>query len=173
MSTGSREPEATGGWAVEVFTADDGSEPYTTFAEGLDDFTWVALDAAITHVLAVRGVELVRTEWLKPLGEGLHEFRVRHDVSEITNMFGSEGADDPAKVISPPRAILLRVFVHFHGDRVVLLLSGYDKGAGSSGKRQQREIARARKCLTAWHEKQKRQRKTERRQPGAGRAARS
>lgn len=173
MSTGSREREATGGWAAEVFTADDGSEPYTTFAEGLDDFTWVALDAAITHVLAVRGVELVRTEWLKPLGEGLHEFRVRHDASEITNMFGSEGANDPANLISPPRAILLRVFVHFHGDRVVLLLSGYDKGSDPSDKRQQREIARARKCLTAWHEQQKRQRKAERRQPGAGRAAHS
>lgn len=118
-------------------------------------------------------MELVRTEWLKPLGEGLHEFRVRHDASEITNMFSGEDADDAANAISPPRAILLRVFVHFYGDRVILLLSGYDKGGDPSDKRQQREIARARKCLTAWHEQQKRQRKAERRQPGAGRAVRS
>ena len=173
MPTGSREREAPGGWAVEVFTADDGSEPCTTFAEELDDFTWVALDAAITQVLAVRGVELVRTEWLKPLGEGLHEFRVRHDASEITNMFGGEGADEAANAISPPRAILLRVFVHFHGDRVILLLSGYDKGVEPSDKRQQREISRARKYLTARHEQQKRQRKAERRQLGAGQAAHS
>ncbi|MDA8296245.1 MAG: hypothetical protein M0004_06605 [Actinomycetota bacterium] len=173
MSTGSREREAPGGWAVEVFTADDGSEPCTTFAEELDDFTWVALDAAITHVLAVRGIELGRTEWLKPLGEGLHEFRVRHDAAEIANMFGGEDADDAANAVSPPRAVLLRVFVHFYGDRVILLLSGYDKGADPSDKRQQREIARARKYLTAWHEQRKRQRKAERRQPGAGQAARS
>jgi hypothetical protein len=25
----------------------------------------------------------VRTEWLKALGDGLHEFRVRHDAAEI------------------------------------------------------------------------------------------
>ena len=46
--------------------------------------------------------------------------------------------------------ILLRVFVAFHGNRVVLLLDGYDKAADPSPKRQQREIAAARKLLTAW-----------------------
>lgn len=128
MSTGRRELEATGGWSVDVFAGDDGVEPYTTFAEGLDDFTWAALDAAITHVLAVRGLDLVRTEWLKPLREGLHEFRVRHDAAEITNMFCGPDADEAANAVSPPRPILLRVFVHFYGRRVILLLSGYDKG---------------------------------------------
>lgn len=173
MSTSSRELEATGGWSVDVFIADDGTEPFTTFADGLDDFTWAALDAAIKHVLAVRGLDLVRTEWLKPLGEGLHEFRIRHDAVEIANMFGGPDADEAANAVSPPRAILLRVFVHFYGDRVILLLSGYDKGADPSEKRQQREITRARKCLTAWHEQQKRQRKAEQRRQRGQRQHRS
>ena len=46
--------------------------------------------------------------------------------------------------------ILLRMFVHFYGDRVVLLMHGYDKGGDPSEKRQNREIAEARRRLTAW-----------------------
>lgn len=164
MSAGRQEDGVARGWSVEVFTADDGTEPFTTSADGLDDFTWAALDAAIKYVLAVRGIELVRTEWLQSLGEGLHEFRIRHDAVEIANMFSGEDADEAANAVSPPRAILLRVVVHFYGDRVGLLLSGYDKGADPSEKRQQREIARARRCLTAWHEQQRRQRKAAQRQ---------
>jgi hypothetical protein len=68
-------------------------------------------------VLAVRGIELTRTEWLRALGDGLHEFRVRHDREEIAHMFGAE----PATLSTPPEAILLRVFVHFHGQKVVPL----------------------------------------------------
>jgi hypothetical protein len=113
--------------------------------------------------LAVRGLELVRTEWLKPLGEGLHESRIRHDAAEIAQMFSGDDADRAANAISPPRPILLRVFVHFCGDRVILLLSGYDKADDPSERRQQRDIAQARKYLTAWNEQQKQKRKAERR----------
>ena len=52
--------------------------------------------------------------------------------------------------------ILLRVFVHFHGERVILLLSGYDKGDDPSERRQQLEIADARRHLTAWHQQEAR-----------------
>jgi hypothetical protein len=43
--------------------------------------------------------------------------------------------------------VLLRVFCHAHGHRVILLLAGYDKGADPSRKRQQREIDVARRRL--------------------------
>ena len=43
--------------------------------------------------------------------------------------------------------VLLRVFVHFYGDRIALLLGGYDKGRYPKKKRRQREIARARRLL--------------------------
>jgi hypothetical protein len=42
------------------------------------------------------------------------------------------------------------VFVHFHGPRVVLLLSGYDKGDDPSDRRQEKAIAKARQYLTEW-----------------------
>lgn len=166
MPVAARPPKDPERWRLEVFATDDGAEPFTTFAENVDDFTWSAVDAALKIVLAVRGLELARTEWLKPLGGGLHEFRVRHDAAEIDQMFGGAGADEVTNTISPPRAILLRVFVHFYGDKVILLLSGYDKGRDPSAKRQEREIAQARKCLTAWNQQQKRQKAA-----GRGRAA--
>ena len=77
-----------GAWTPEPFEADDGSIPFQRFIDDLSDFKFVALDAAIDRVLSIRGIELVRTEWLKALGGGLHEFRGRHDAEEIARMFG-------------------------------------------------------------------------------------
>ena len=139
-------------WTPEVFEADDGTMPFERFISGLSDTKFAALDAAIEQVLAVRGLELVRTEWLKALGEGLHEFRVRHDADEIPHMFGA----DHVVLSTPPEAILLRVFVHFHGQKVVLLLGGYDKGTDPNKRGQQREIDQARRLLTQFRERQRR-----------------
>lgn len=141
-------------WTPEPFEADDGSIPFERFIEDLSDFKFVALDTAINRVLAVRGLDLARTEWLKPLGEGLHEFRVRHDADEVARMFGGE----PPIVEAPPETVLLRAFVHFYGDKVILLLGGYDKGDDPKPRRQQREIALARKLLTQFKERQRRER---------------
>ena len=141
-------------WVLEPFEADDGTVPYERFIGKLSDFKFAALDAAMARVLAVRGLDLVRTEWLKALGEGLHEFRVRHDADEITHMFGGEvSAETRAS-----EAVLLRVFVHFHGPKVILLIGGYDKGGDPSERRQQREIREARQFLTQFKERQRRER---------------
>jgi hypothetical protein len=154
-----------GSWSLEVFATPDGVEPFTAFQNVLDEAEWAALDAALTRVLAVRGIDLASSEWLKPLGQGLHEFRVRHTAEEIGHMF----ADEPPGT-APKSPILLRVFVHFHGQRIVLLLSGYDKQDDSSRKRQEREIARGHKCLTAWKQEEDRRKARERR--GHGKPAR-
>lgn len=143
-----------GEWNPEVFEADDGTVPFERFIEDLSDFKFAALDAAIQRVLAVRGIDLVRTEWLKALGGGLHEFRVRHDAEEVAHMFGGE----PPRVTAPSGPVLLRVFVHFYGSKVVLLLGGYDKGADPNERRQQREIDRARKLLMQFAERRRRER---------------
>lgn len=142
------------GWTPEPFEADDGTVPFERFVDGLSDSKFVTLDTAIRLVLAVRGIDLVRTEWLKALGRGLHEFRVRHDADEIAGMFGG----DTPGVKVPVERILLRVFVHFHGDRVVLLIGGYDKGRDPKERRQQREIAQARRLLVQFKERQRRSR---------------
>ena len=77
-----------------------------------------------------------------------------HDADEIARMFGHE----PGETDAPPEKILLRVFVHFHGDKILLLLGGYDKGKTPKPKRQQREIERARKLLAQFKERQRRNR---------------
>ncbi len=154
-------------WTAEVFATDEGFEPYSAFLDELSDIEFAALDAAVQHVLLVRGIALGNSEWLKPLGDGLHEFRVRHSAEEISRMF----ADEPPGT-APTEPVLLRVFVHFYGNRVVLLLSGYDKGEDPSEKRQERAIKAARKALRAWRQQQDRQRARQRRQGPRGRARR-
>jgi hypothetical protein len=134
-----------GAWELEVYETEDGRQPFTVWVEKLSETKFVSLDAALRLVLAERGLDLARTEWLKPLGEGLHEFRLRHDGDEIRRMFGGQEGHARRR-----ERILLRVFVHFHGSRVVLLLAGYDKGKDPSDRRQQREIAQARKYLAYW-----------------------
>lgn len=86
---------------------------------------------------------MASTAWVKPVKDGLSEFRVRHSAHDIVSMDAAAGLVPEAT----PERILLRVFVHFHGQRVILLLHGYDKGADDSPRRQQREIAQARKRL--------------------------
>lgn len=143
-----------GPWTPEPFEADDGMVPFQRFVDELSDFKLVALDAAIDRVLSVRGIDLVRTEWLKALGEGLHEFRVRHDAEEIVRMFGGDAPSGEG----PAESVLLRVFVHFYGDKVMLLLGGYDKGANPKPRRQQREIAEARRLLAQFKARRRRNR---------------
>jgi hypothetical protein len=67
-------PSEKGLWTVEVYEDPDGKQPFTSWLTRLFEAKFVALDAAIRLVLSERGLDLARTEWLKPLGEGLHEF---------------------------------------------------------------------------------------------------
>ena len=104
--------------------------------------------AAIQPVRAVDGIGICDTEWGKPLGQGLYEFRIRRSLGTILR---SAGLLDPAG----GRQVLVRVFCSFVGDKVVLLLGGYDKGRDPSDRRQQREIARARAELARWKHESK------------------
>jgi hypothetical protein len=139
-------------WTPQPFEADDGTVPFERFVIELSDFKFIALETAIDRVLSVRGLDLVRTEWLKPLGEGLHEFRIRHDADEVARMFGGELPDAAGQ----REKVLLRVFVHFYGDKVILLLGGYDKGKDPKERRQQREVAQARRLLKQFKARRRR-----------------
>ena len=100
----------------------------------------------------VRGLDVCGTEWGKQLGEGLFEFRVRHTAAETASMFGNDENGLPRQ----KERILLRVFCHAYGNRIVLLLSGYDKGDDPSEKRQAKEIKKARKLLADFRANQRR-----------------
>ncbi len=95
------------------------------------------------HILQRLGIHVCGTEYGKQLGGGLFEFRLRgRDLSTVTP---ASGEPEPGEA-----KMLLRVLCHAHGDRLVLLLGGYDKGQHPSPRRQSAEIAIARKRLRDW-----------------------
>lgn len=137
------------------FYEEDGRSPVETWMEkDLTDVELAALLSALEHILSHLGIGVCGTEWGKQLGDGLFEFRIRHTASELARTHGQE--PEGAK---PAEKVLLRVFCHAYGAKVVLLLHGYDKGADPSARRQQREIAVARKRLTRFQTERSRARR--------------
>jgi len=133
-------------WTTEFYQDDAGRRPVELWMSSLTVAEFAALRAGIVRFLEVQGIDLGSTPWLTALGEGLFEFRVRHDAATIDGLAGHE----PVEGLPTQRKILLRLFVHFYGDKVILLLHGYDKGANDSPRQQNKEIQEARKRLTAW-----------------------
>jgi hypothetical protein len=97
----------------------------------------------MNEVLQLLGVGVCATKFGKQLGEGLFEFRLRRDLREIAPV----GEADSGK-------LLLRVFCHAHGNRLILLVGGYDKGEHPSPRRQNAEITLARARLRDWRRRQ-------------------
>ncbi|HUQ62922.1 MAG TPA: hypothetical protein VM121_04135 [Acidimicrobiales bacterium] len=148
----------SGRFTIEFFEDEAGRSPVEEWMESdLTDLELAALLSAFEHVLQSHGVQVCGTEWGTQLGDGLFEFRIRHSADEIKSMFGGASGTgrDGGKV-------LLRVFCHAYGNKIVLLLNGYDKGEDPSEKRQQKEIRLARKRLVAFRGRQARDRKAER-----------
>jgi hypothetical protein len=139
-------------WSTDVYD----STFQRWFAKELDQYEQVVLDAAIENILEVYGIDICEGEWGKALGHGLYEFRVRQSLHAIR----THGmATPPAAKPGEDRTVLLRVFVTFHGAKVVLLLHGLNKGKDSSPRRQNAEIARARKLLKQWQRESRSHRK--------------
>ncbi|MDQ6527154.1 hypothetical protein RB608_26305 [Nocardioides sp. LHD-245] len=149
-------------WTTEFFEDDAGRRPVELWMDSLTVAEFAALRAAIIRVLEVRGIELGSTPWLKALGEGLFEFRVRHDAATIEALYATTTqGEQPAQPTQ--RKILLRLFVHFHGNKVILLLHGYDKGGNDSPRQQNKEIKEARKRLASWKAAEAKRTKDQRR----------
>ncbi len=142
-----------GPYSIEFFEDDHGASPVEKWLDGLGAVDLAAILSGLEHVLSHRGVGVCATEWGKQLGDGLFEFRIRHSAAEITRMFG--GAAEPG----PKEKVLLRVFCHAYGNKIVVLLHGYDKARDPSGKKQEKEIEVARRRLVAFKQRQQAMRK--------------
>jgi hypothetical protein len=116
---------------------------------GLDELKEQALAAALLNVLAYDGIAVCRSSWGKWVrgAPGIFEFRVRHDAATILR---ERNLSVPAGMDDGNGDVLLRVFCHAYGRKVVLLLAGYDKGREPSVKRQNAEIKRAKQRLARW-----------------------
>jgi hypothetical protein len=130
-----------GQWTSETESAFD------RWFSSLDPYKQAVLSAAIENVLETYGMDICSMEWGKSLGGGLYEFRIRQSLHAVMTF----GKIDSAKAKpGEDQTVLMRVFVAFYGEKVVLLMTGYDKGKDSSAKRQNKEIAKARSLLTSW-----------------------
>jgi len=149
-------------YAIEFFEEDDGRKPVLGWIkEELSRTKRQAIGAAMQHVLQVYGIDVCGTEWGKQLGDGLFEFRVRLSGSEVINKeWGTEATVDESE------SVLLRVFCHAFGDKLVLLLGGYDKGEGPSRKAQDKQIEIARARLKLHKQRQQEARKAARKTSG-------
>jgi hypothetical protein len=145
------------GYEVEFFRRSDDTEPVRKFLDSLSEDKRDALLAALKFILGRNGLDVCKSEWGKNLGGGLAELRLRHDEREI--LAGHSDTEEDQLPDASPERILLRVFFHAHGNRVILLLSGYDKGKRSSDRHQQKEIERARGYLKEWQAEQARHRR--------------
>ena len=136
-------------YEMEFYEDESGSEPCREFIDGLPVPKKLALRAALVNILGRQGPDVCDTEFGKNLGQGLFEFRLRHSEAVILGRVRPDLARKIAEA-SDGGKILLRVFFHPYGEKIVLLLAGYDKGSDPSTRRQNREIAAARKALRRW-----------------------
>jgi DNA-binding XRE family transcriptional regulator len=133
-------------YTLEFFEDDDGSEPVLDWiSNDLSPTQRRAIGVAMYEILQHEGNGVCGTEFGKALGGGLSEFRLRHDADEIV----ARGKQGFIRRYVKREKILLRVFFHAHGDKIILLVGGYDKGADASKKRQQKEIELSRNGSSA------------------------
>jgi phage-related protein len=137
-------------YEIEFCEDDAGHEPALAFMRSLSPVKRRAIGVAINEFLAYLGPDVVRTDFGKNLGRGLYEFRVDQDAEQILRKAGKVARPevDEAKV-------LLRVFFHPHGNKLVLLLSGYDKAERPSKPHQNDQIEDARRLLKRWKDRAK------------------
>ena len=128
-------------WTIEYF--DRGFE---RFYLALSPYEQAVVEAALTTVLEVHGIAAFDGGWGKPLGGGLYEFRFQRSLEAMMRLARAE----PLTEGRAGARVSIRIFCTFHGDKIVLLLHGYDKSRDPSARRQQKEIARARAMLTKW-----------------------
>ena len=110
-----------------------GYSPYAEWVTNtLAPVQLASLNRVLDEFLFKFGNSNLKAKWLKDLSSGLYQLRVQKK-------------DQLGK-----KQVLLRINLHFYGNRQVLFLSGYDKKLNSSPERQQSEIEFARKLLKKW-----------------------
>lgn len=142
-------------WTVEI----EDDQKFRAFYRSLEDIEQAVLRAALQEVLPRLGMDICNTEWGKALGGGLYEFRIRRSLEAIYREFVSEDAARSTPSNLRGREVSLRVFCTFEGNKIALVLDGYDKQKDPSRKTQNTMIAKSRKSLASHKAEQKKQSK--------------
>jgi hypothetical protein len=131
-----------GKFRLEFYEDEHGDQPVLRWLrEELSRTQRLVVGTAMREVLEEEGIDVCGTTFGRQLGKGLFEFRIGGNVDEFVGRSGAEPAEEK---------ILVRVFCHAHGSKLILLLAGYDKLAQSSKSHQNAQIELARKRLRAW-----------------------
>lgn len=133
-------------WQIEFYEDINGKCPVQKWIESLDDSKLASIDMAHRLLLKEKGTDLLNSSWFKSVGDGVFEFRIRHTAQQIEGLYKQKSV----KKAAPKSPILIREFVAFRKDKVILLLAAYDKGKDPLAKTQQKQIALAKKRLKDW-----------------------
>jgi hypothetical protein len=147
-------------YEIEFFVDDAGNEPALTFMRSLPGMKKRAIGVAINEVLQYLGPHVAEGNFGRNLGGGLYEFRLDQDAEQILRRSGKKPRPERGE-----GKILLRLFFHPYGNKLLLLLCGYDKGERPSKAHQQRQIDEARGMLSRWKAREEAKTATPRR-PG-------
>ncbi|MGH2491944.1 MAG: hypothetical protein ACRDF9_10575 [Candidatus Limnocylindria bacterium] len=123
---------------------------YEWITRDLSAFQRRSLGIAMSEILERQGIGVCGGEYGKQLGG---EFRLRHGADEVAALFTSKKPDSRDR-----EPILLRVYCHAFGDKIVLLLAAYNKLESPSKKRESAEIELARKRLAEFRRRTRRKR---------------
>jgi putative component of toxin-antitoxin plasmid stabilization module len=139
-------------YTLEFYRDANGRQPVLDWLrEELDPSKRRALGVAMLYILQQEGVGVCATEYGKPVSKGLFEFRLRHSAQEVLHNIGLLPRDEPR--VKSEEEVLLRVYCHAYGSKVILLLAGYDKGEEPAKKREQKEIRLAQGRLKDFEER--------------------
>jgi len=146
-----RLPVTTPPYTLEFYEDEEGHEPVLDWLRRLTPRKRRAIGVAMFELLQYEGPHVVGTNFGKGLGGGIFEFRLDQDAAQVLGRKGKKARPEAGETAK----ILLRVFCHAHGDRIVLLLGGYDKGERPSARQQQAQIELARTRLKDWKARQR------------------
>lgn len=138
-------------WKIEIY----GGGNFPKFFDRIGDAERAVVQAAIEHVLVPKGIDICSGEWGKNLGHGLYELRIRRTLETLLREHGHPGAISRVPNSWLKKRILLRIYCTFYGDKIILLLGGYNKLRNPSVKQEQKEIKAARAAMSRWRAEQK------------------
>jgi hypothetical protein len=101
----------------------------------------IVVRSLVLEVLAKKGMSLASSLWLKPLGNGLWEFRIGRNLKSVLKSAGVKISSRSAN-----RRILIGVFFAFEED-CILLLGCYNKLRFGGERAQNLAINKARELL--------------------------
>lgn len=132
-------------FTLEFYEDAAGNEPVLEWLRRLTPQKRRAMGVAMFEILQQEGPRVVATNFGKAVGGGIFEFRLDQDAAQVLARRG--GRVNVSEL--EPAKILLRVFCHARGARI-LLLAGYDKGQRPQARHQQAQIELARARLRSW-----------------------